>query len=86
MSLDRQDFRILGNVLDLFGAGADELTVQDDRAGAADADAAADLDAGQADPAENIRQTVLFRVHHGETVHTVDEESDAIEFHGLPPQ
>ena len=49
-ALDGGDLAELGHALHLLGAGPHHFAVQDDGAGAADAGAAADLDAGEAHP------------------------------------
>ena len=84
-ALDGGDLAELVHPFHLLGAGAHHLTVHDDRAGPADAGAAAHFDAGEAHAAENLRQGVLLRVADDEPFDPVDLQAHSCEFHVLFP-
>ena len=75
-ALDGGDLAELGDPLHLLGAGADHLAVQDDRAGAAYARAASDLDAREAHAAKDVRQRVVLGIAEDEPLNAVDIEAE----------
>ncbi len=61
-AFDGRYLAVLLDLGDLSCAGANYFAIEDDRAGSADAIAAADLRAGQAETSENVGQRVLRRI------------------------
>ena len=82
-ALDSGDLGIVLDVLHLLDAGADQLAVEDDGAGAAQTDVAADLGAGEAYPAQDFSQRILFRIAENETFGAVDGQSNSSDVHVL---
>jgi hypothetical protein len=80
-TLDGGDLRELGDPFHLLGAGPDDLAVQDDRAGAADAGAAADFDAGEAHTPQDFSQCVVLGIAGDEPVDAVDIEAEPFQLH-----
>ena len=77
---DGEDAAVFGDATDLPGAGTDRLPVDQDGAGAADADAAADLHAGEAHPPKNGGQPILFGINDDPALNAVDLEGHSGEF------
>ena len=84
-TFDRGHFAVLLHLRDLSHAGADQLAVQNDGACAADACPAADLRSGQSQSANNVRQSILFRITDEHTVRAVDLQCHLLKIHNLPP-
>ena len=65
------------------GAGTNDLAVVEDRAGAADAHVAADLDAGEPHAAENSGQLVLVRIKDDGSLDAVDLQTNSLQTHSF---
>jgi len=79
-ALNGEDLRILGDVLHLAVAGTNYLTVEDEGASAANADATAYLGTRETETAQDNSKGVLLRVAKDEALHTVDRQSDSLQF------
>ena len=71
-TLHRDNFAVLFDASDLSCAGADQLAVEQHRAGTADTDAAANLNAGAAESSEHVRQRFGERIAHKHSVDAVN--------------
>ena len=80
-TFDGGNLAVLFDLGDLSHAGADDFAIEDDRAGSADAIAAADLRACQAETAQYVGKGILLRIADEHTVSTVDVQSHFFQIH-----
>ena len=84
-TLDGGNLCIVFNLVDRLVAGTLYLAVDDNGAGTADADAAADLAAGEAETTDDVGKLVFLRIAHEHALDAIDNEHFFLQNHGVSP-